>query len=497
VVGGGTAGWMAATLMAARWRDQGVSITLVESPEIGTIGVGEGSTPQLRSFFDAVGLAEEAWMPQCHATCKLGIRFTGWSGRPGAQSYFHPFPAQTDIHSARPFLRHCLARRAGESVPANPDDWFLNSVLSEQRRGPRAVYSFPFEVQYGYHFDSQALAQCLAQRATQLGVRRLERRVVDVLRHENGDISALRTEGDGQIDGDFFVDSTGFGGILMQKTLGVPFRSFADNLFNDAAVVFPTSYDPSFLPQTDSVAMRCGWRWRIPLGHRVGNGYVYSSAHCTADEAEEELREALGLLDSDVEARHLRMRVGQLAQHWCGNCAAVGLAQGFIEPLEATALHLVQATVESLIGALERDSFGARYRDEFNEGISSRFEGVRDYIVGHYRLTARVDTSYWRDNAHNEKLSDNLRAVIESWLRREDLTPVLKQRGMEAYYSTLSWHCMLAGYGLFPDAGRLDATRQAVGEERRRQTRDFLERCALNFAPLAGTDARGATVDAA
>lgn len=485
IVGGGTAGWMAANLMARRWRQRGIRLVLVESPDIGIIGVGEGSTPQLRQFFDRIGLAEQDWMPACNATYKLGIRFSGWSGREGFDSYFHPFPAQTDLHSARPFVEHCMQRRRGLDVPAHPDDWFLNTLLCTQRRGPAADYRFPFEAQYGYHFDSQRLGQRLAVNARELGVEHLLARVTAVRRGEDGRIGSLSLDDGSTLEGDFFIDSTGFTGLLMQKTLGVGFESFADNLFNDAAVVLPTPTDGSFTPQTSAVAMRNGWRWRIPLTHRVGNGYVYSSRYCSAEEAERELRESLGLLDADVEARHLSMRVGQLARHWEHNCAAVGLAQGFIEPLEATALHLVQETVESLIDALERDDFGCRHREDFNRRIRDRFEGVRDYIVCHYRASARGDTPYWQDNATNEALSESLRAILGCWLRREDVTVELQRRGLEQYYTTLSWHCLLAGYGVFPAAGELQPDHAGGARQVQRRTRDFLSRCALNFAPTS------------
>ena len=311
----------------------------------------------------------------------------------------------------------------------------------------------------------------------------MQAKVATVEQHENGDIAALKLDDGSSVEADFFIDSTGFRSLLLQQTLGVPFKSFGDNLFNDAAVVMPTPQGKTPNCQTISTALRHGWAWDIPLTNRVGNGYVYSSAYCSQDEAETELREKLGLLNSDGAARHLKLKVGQVEKHWQGNCVAVGLAQGFIEPLEATALHIVQETVEGFIREYERGDFTARYRDGFNAAISNRFEGVRNYIVCHYRANSRNDSDYWRDNATNERLSDSLRGILHAWLNREDLTVEIQEQQISQYYNTISWHCLLAGYGLFPDGGYRPP--QGASETRYDMAaiEDFVRRCALNFRP--------------
>ncbi len=483
IVGGGTAGWMAANLMAVRWADRDIRITLLESPDIGIIGVGEGSTPQLKAFFDSIGVAEKDWMPRCNATYKVGITFRGWSSKPGFDGYFHPFPAQTDTENYKAFVYHCYLRRQGVDVPAHPNAYFVPARLAELSLGPIPDYNFPFPILYGYHFDSQLLGQYLQSVAVARGVEHVQARVAAVEQDHHGNLSALKLDDGREADADFFIDSTGFRSLLLQQTLGVPFASFADNLFNDAAVVLPTPQGESPNCQTISTAMKHGWAWDIPLTNRVGNGYVYSSAYCSADEAETELRTKLGLQDSDVAARHLKMKVGQVERHWEKNCVAVGLAQGFIEPLEATALHIVQETVEGFIESYERGGFSGRYRDEFNDRIAERFEGVRNYIVCHYRANSRTDSDYWRDNAGNEHLSDSLRGILRAWLKREDLTLEVQEQQIAQYYNTISWHCLLAGYGLFPE-GPYRAPRDAA--ERRYDVAeivDFVKRCALNFRP--------------
>lgn len=481
IVGGGTAGWMAANLMAHRWLDQGIRVSLVESPDIGIIGVGEGSTPQIKSFLDKIGVEESDWMPKCNATYKVGISFVGWSTKPGFERYFHPFPAQSDRDNYQSFVYHCLLRRQGLDVHAHPDRFFLPAYLAANRLGPKATVNFPFEVLYGYHFDSQLLGEYLRDFATGLGVHHVQGNVVEVRQDDAGDLVAVVLDDGRVLEADFFVDSTGFRSLLLQEALDVPFVSFAENLFNDAAVVIPTAQAADINSQTISTAMKFGWAWDIPLTNRVGNGYVYSSAYCSADDAESELRAKTGLLDSDTDARHLKMRVGQVARHWHRNCIAVGLSQGFIEPLEATALHIVQETVETFIRDFEDGDFTPRHQARFNKTVSRRFEGVRDYIVCHYRANSRVDTEYWRDNATNENLSDSLKNLLMTWLEKGDLTEEIRRQDIARYYNTISWHCLLAGYGVFPDQAAL---RPPTEKDRRydlAKIDEFVRRCALNF----------------
>ncbi|OYY92135.1 MAG: tryptophan halogenase [Sphingomonas sp. 28-66-16] len=484
ILGGGTAGWMAATLFAQAWgRMKGTGqaeVTVIESPEIGIIGVGEGSTPQLRAFFAHIGIAERDWMPRCHATYKAGIAFHGWSERPGYAAYFHPFATDLDVHSQDAFFTHAAARRGGYDLDAHPDRFFLPALLARDRLAPIPADNFPFDIGYGYHFDAHLVGAVLRDHARSIGVTHLERRVTEVRIGADGNVSELVTAEGEAIGGDLFVDSSGFASVIAQQALGVPFRSFADTLFNDSAVVMPTPADPGGINvHTKATALSAGWAWDIPLTSRTGNGYVYASGYVSADAAETELRGHLGLLDSAVAARHLKMKVGRIEHSWAGNCLAVGLSQGFIEPLEATALHLVQATVEGFIDAYQQGDFSPRHRDAFNARIAARYEGVRDYIVCHYRLNQRTDTPYWRDNAANNALSGSLKALLHCWFTGGDLVAEVDGQGIAGYYSAISWHCLLAGYGTFPPDARLRAA-PGAGENMTR-IGDFLTRCARNF----------------
>ncbi|NNC59842.1 MAG: tryptophan 7-halogenase [Erythrobacter sp.] len=484
ILGGGSAGWITACLLHQQWAAKGGSVTVVESPEIGIIGVGEGSTPQLKAFFDQLGIDEAEWMPACNATYKLGIRFTGWSERPGFESYYHPFPGPVDMHSEPHFVHNCALARHGLDVPAHPDDWYLASLLSEEGKGPHPAETFPFAPSYGYHFDAHALGAFLRDWAVRKGVVHRPLKVTSVERTSGGDIAALQCEGGERVEGELFVDCSGFRAMLAQEELGATFLPFAENLFNDRAVVLPTSHSGKFKPQTEAIAMRAGWRWKIPLTTRVGNGYVYSSNHISDEEAEAELRAALGLEESEQQARVLRMKVGRLEHSWTRNCLAAGLAQGFIEPLEATALHIVIATTLEFAQAYEAGGFSDRHRDTFNASIAARYEGIRDYIVGHYRLAQRSDTPYWRENIANDRLSDNLKKMMTAWFRQADLLAANDEAyGGKRYYANASWHCLFAGYGTFPPTEKLQSPPPQARPADLAQVKTILATCARNFEP--------------
>ena len=241
ILGGGTAGWITANALIDRWGDKGIDITLVESPDIGTVGVGEGSTPQLKVFLDSIGVKESEWMPECKATYKNGISFANWSTKPGFERYFHPFASQSDRFTTTAFFFNTLARRQGVDVHAHPDRFHLAARLAENRQGPKPDENFPFVVDYGYHFDARLVGQYLGGVARARGVKHLEARVLQVNQAGDGDIASLSAEDGRLIEADFFIDCSGFRGALIQKTLDVPFLSFSDNLFNDSAVVLPTA----------------------------------------------------------------------------------------------------------------------------------------------------------------------------------------------------------------------------------------------------------------
>lgn len=500
IVGGGTAGWMAALLFAHKWlKPEGarpVQITLIEAPDIGIIGVGEGSTPSLKRFFQKLGIADSEWMPACQATYKTNIRFVNWSPAAAAMGlgsdYSHPFISQPDLHSETAFYSNCFKRRLGLAVETAPEKFLLNGYLAAQQLAPLTPANFPFRIEYGYHFDSGLLGQFLKQKALDMGVQYQAMTVTQVNQSPDGRIAGLTgeiTDGDSKamqtLSADFFIDCTGFRANLLQQTLQVPFESFASNLFNDAAVVLPTEAFAIPPVETKATALSNGWAWQIPLRHRTGNGYVYSSAFLSKDAAELELRQHLGLVDSEVNARHLQMKVGQVTRSWEKNCLALGLSQGFIEPLEATALHLVQSSIEQFIDTFA--DFSADGQAEFNRLVHQRFESVRDYIVAHYKLSSRNDSHYWRANSSNMELSESLRQILDVWFRQGDLAKELSRQEngpqqLNSHFGATSWHCLLAGYGVFPPLRQPQPAevRDAFTEL---ELAAFFNGCSLNFPP--------------
>ena len=480
IVGGGTAGWMAANLLTSQWKN--TEIILIESKDIGIVGVGEGSTPHLKLFFDAIDVQDSEWMPRCNATYKNGITFDKWSSIPGFESYFHPFAAQTDdIFTLPLFYKNIHARMQGANVDAHPDNYFLETYLSKHNLGPFPSESFPFGVAYGYHFDSALLGGFLAEKAEQLGVKRVFGTIDHVVIKKDGNLSAVKLSCGELIEADFFVDCSGFTSLLMQKALKVNFKSFKDNLFNNAAVVMPSDISKVIPVETKSTALSNGWAWQIPLRNRFGNGYVYSDDYIDSNQAESELRQHLGLLESDVEARHLKMKVGRVEKHWHKNCLAVGLSQGFIEPLEATALGLAFNTITSFMQCFNEGHGTNKFEEAFNNDINKRFDGVRDYIVCHYKVNQRNDSEYWKDNGENNIISDELNHILNLWNNSKDFAGDMFKYNLMGSYQPKSWACLLAGYGVFPYQNNARSIENTIYQQEIDGVNDFIRRCGLNF----------------
>ncbi|QHJ10393.1 Flavin-dependent tryptophan halogenase RebH [Paraglaciecola mesophila] len=483
ILGGGTAGWMAANLFAHKWADKladkSLTITLVESPDIGIVGVGEGSTPTLKRFFSMLGIGDSDWMPQCNATYKMNIAFENFSPASGITRYSHPFISQIDTFTQRAFMVNARTRRLGLDTHTNPGDFLLNGVLAKQNKGPQTPANFPFSIEYGYHFDSHLLGAFLQQHAIGLGVDHVQANVESIKQHPNGDIAALHYKEGIEISGDLFVDCSGFSSVLMQKTLGVKFNSYKDNLFNDSAVVVPTPIGEQIPVETTSTALSAGWCWKIPLTNRFGNGYVYSSDFVSKNDAEQELKNHLQL-NENAECRHLSMKVGALEKQWQNNCLGIGLSAGFIEPLEATALHLTQISIEQFILEFEEGGFSNRLQGQYNAKMQYRTERTRDYIVAHYKLNTRNDSEYWRANRNNMHLSESLLQILDVWYKRGDLEAEINRQDLSTHFNAVSWNCLLAGYGAFPP---LAAKQPGTGDLYKEQNiQSFLQGCALNFS---------------
>ena len=454
IVGGGSAGWMAASLLLQSLGSQGSRITLIESSHIGTIGVGEGTTPLFRRFLHRLQIPEAEFMSACQATYKHGINFPGWTNNEEFDTYFHPFNTPDFTQHDEQYFYNCNLRRKGQPANTVPEDFFFGAEMARQRKAPSGPPPCdPNRVGYAYHFDAGLLADFLKQRALNQGINHLIDDVTEVVCKEDGDISHLVTTGNGEIHADFFVDCTGFARKLIGQTLNTGIISYKPRLFNDSAVVMrtPLPANAEIPPFTESRALKFGWAWRIPLVSRIGWGYVYSSDYTTPENAEQELRQLIGAEAADLPARQLKMQVGRIEEHWKNNCVAIGLSQGFIEPLEATALGLTQFSINRFIAHYLDGGFQPTHRNFHNEIINKAFDSTLDYIQMHYILNTRDDTPYWRDCRNNENISDTMRKVIEGWDgSAENFSSVLDEH-VTGSYSPYSWYCILSGMGRYSE----------------------------------------------
>jgi tryptophan halogenase len=461
IVGGGTAGWMAAAAMARLLRGDVTAIILIESDEIGTIGVGEATIPPIRTFNDMVGIDEDDFLARTGGTFKYGIEFVDWA-RIGHR-YMHPFGRfGADIEGVS-FHQFWLKLR-GEA--GDLEDYNLNAVASRlgrferPSRDPRSILS---TLAHAFHFDAGLYAAYLRNFAEQRGVTRREGKVVNVsLRSEDGFIEAVTLADSTRIEGDLFIDCSGFRGLLIEEALGTGYEEWSEWLPCDRAVAIPSacgSDDP--LPYTRATARSAGWQWRIPLQHRVGNGLVYSSRDLSDDEAAAQL---LANLDAEplAEPRFLRFTTGRRRKVWNRNCVALGLASGFMEPLESTSIHLVQAGISKLFALFPDRNFDPVLAEEYNRLTAIQTEQIRDFLILHYKATERSDTPFWR-RCHDMDVPGTLRRKLDLFRAQGRLF-----RYEDELFSEASWLAVLIGQNVMPR--RHDPLADTLPEGELRQT---------------------------
>ena len=394
VVGGGSAGWMSAAALSNSLQ-QGCAITLVESEEIGTVGVGEATIPPIKLFNQTLGLDENDFVRHTKGSFKLGIQFVDWA-RLG-NTYFHPFGTfgrPFDMVQLHQFWQQAHARGKASSLDDYCMAWAAASAgkfapPSTDQRHVLSTYD------YAYHFDAGLYAAYLRGYAEQRGVKRLEGKVAEVLQNtETGLVESVRMQDGRTVVGDLFIDCSGFRGLLIEGALKTGYEDWTQWLPCDRAMAVPCASTPDFTPYTRSTARAAGWQWRIPLQHRTGNGYVYASAQISDDEA---ARTLLANLDGKplAEPRPLRFTTGRRRQFWVKNVIAIGLASGFMEPLESTSLHLIIAGISKLLALFPDRDFDPLVIDEFNRISINETERIRDFLILHYRLTTRDDSELW------------------------------------------------------------------------------------------------------
>jgi tryptophan halogenase len=454
IVGGGTAGWMTAALLASVLSKAGACrIELVESDEIGTVGVGEATIPPIVAFNRMVGLDEQAFMRATRATFKLGIEFRDW-GRQG-HDYFHPFGQFPDGPDLLPFHQMWLrARQTGDNTSL--DDYSIAWRLARHGRfcrpsaDPRSVLS---RVAYAYHIDAGLYAAHLRKHAEDKGVVRTEGRIVEVRRHpETGFILGVRLDDGREVGGDFFIDCSGFRGLLIEETLQAGFEDWQHWLPCDRAYAVPTARTGPLLPYTRSTALEAGWRWRIPLQHRTGNGHVFSSAFMSDRLALDRLMQNLDA-PALAEPRLIRFRAGRRRKAWDKNCVAIGLSGGFLEPLESTAIHFVQDALFQLLINFPDRSCDPLHAAEYNRATQALHERARDFIILHYKLNERTDAPMWRHTA-GMPVPDSLQERIEHYRAAGRLHVQDKVE----LFSRASWLAVLNGQLLQPE--RIDPLAQ-------------------------------------
>ena len=441
IAGGGTAGWVAAATFA-RFLDNRATITLVESEEIGTVGVGEATIPQIHNLIIGLGLDQAEFLRATNATFKLGIEFTDWLGE--GHHYIHSFGQTGRGVGLIPFRQLWLRGRA-LGVADDFGGYAFNIVTARLGRMSKnaATKTIP-ELAYAYHFDASLFAKMLRGYAEERGVRRVEGMIQDVERDgESGDISALTLNGERRVSGNFFIDCTGFRSLLLGKTLGVPYVDWSNWLPCDSALAVPCESSDAFRPYTQAMSRPSGWQWRIPLQHRTGNGHVYCRRFMSDDEAASIL---LANLDGAAlgDPRQLRFTSGRRQAFWSHNCLALGLAAGFMEPLESTSIHLVQSAVGRLLNLLPGDlSRTTTARDYFNRLSDSEWARVRDFITLHYFANKR-EGEFW-ELCRNMQLPDTLLEKIA--LFRE---AGLVMREEDELFLDDSWGQVMIGQGIMP-----------------------------------------------
>ena len=469
IVGGGTAGWLAAAALSRIIGAMpGLTITLVESEAIGTVGVGEATIPQIVGFNRLLGIDEAEFVRETRATYKLGIEFVDWL-RIGHR-YVHPFGSYGLDMLGIEFQHFWLhARAAGDQSAL--DDFSIAAVAAKAGRmtwpRPDQPNSPLSRLSYAFQFDAGRYGKFLRQRAENQGVVRIEGRIAEVAQHpETGFLTHVTLESGVTVEGELFLDCSGFRSLLLGQTLGVPFVDWTAWLPCDRAIAIPCELGGEHQPLTRSTARPAGWQWRIPLQHRIGNGHVYSSAHMD-DEAALDL--LLANLDGKplAEPNRLRFTAGHRERLWDKNVVALGLAGGFLEPLESTAIHLVQSGIARLMALFPSTAFSQPETDRFNLESVRDYVDIRDFLVLHYRATERTDCEFWRACRQLEPpagLAEKL-ALFESSGR------VIREHN--ELFTETSWLSVMAGQGVLPRsyhpvADMLDAdeTRRRVGHIR-------------------------------
>jgi tryptophan halogenase len=445
IVGGGTAGWMTAAALARFLTDGRISIKVVESDAIGTVGVGESTIPQIRLFNRLLGLDEDEFIRKTQATFKLGIEFVDWKHL--GHTYYHPFGPYGVNMEGLSFHAYYL-RALKEGLAGELDEYSLQALGCREEKFSRPlenVGNSPLsEIAYAFHFDAFLYARFLRGYAEDRGVVRHEGKIVSVnQRPLDGFVESVTLERGETLEGDFFIDCSGFRGVVIEQTLKAGYEDWDRWLLNDRAIAVPCAVGGSKRAVTRATARPAGWQWRIPLQYRIGNGHVYSSAHMSDDEATHIL---MSNLDGEALADPWRLsfRAGKRVETWKKNCCAIGLSAGFMEPLESQSIHLIQVGISRLMTLFPTREFRQVDIDRYNRLMTFEYEKIRDFLKLHYHVTQRDDTAYWR-YLRDMQVSDYLADKIDLFRRSGRVF-----RENDELFNDTSWFAVMMGQGLEP-----------------------------------------------
>lgn len=443
IVGGGTSGWMVAAALACRYAAQDLTIQLVESDTIGTVGVGEATVPGIIRFHQHLGIKESEFIKATNATFKLGIEFKDWRAQ-GTQ-FFHPF-SDYGVPIAEQDFYLCWLRLKQEGYPHSLEEFALSIALANNNKFVQPddnATSGLAMFGYAYHFDASLYAKFLRQYAEQKGVERIEGLITDSTVSDNGEIAHVILESGQRVEGDLFFDCSGFRALLIGEVLNSAYEDWTHWLPCDRAIAVQTTNPHAPAPYTRSTALSAGWQWRIPLRERVGNGYVYCSQYASDEEAKATL---LANVEGELltEPRAIRFKAGVRKNFWVKNCVAIGLASGFIEPLESTSISLIQTGVEKVMEAMPELSYDDACVKRTNELNTREYERIRDFIILHYKATSRTDSPFW-EQVRNMDIPASLQEKIQAYT--QDAT--LLDFGQESFKAA-SWQTMYSGFHLFP-----------------------------------------------
>lgn len=458
IVGGGTAGWLTAAFLVRfmnfRKEEKPIKITLIESPNVPTIGVGEATVPSMPDLLQSLGISEKEFFKRCNASFKLGVRFDNWTndenGKP--TSFIHPFDGDgTQLMGYNPVYHfHKYGPPPGRETL---DDCMSVSVAAIRAKlGPKALHQGDFEreIHYAYHLDAGLFSNFLREVSIERGVNHILDDVEEVQQDEKGFISGLKLQRNGHHPIELVIDCTGFRGVILNQVLGVPFDDYSRFLLNDRAlaVQIPHPNVEEIEPCTTSTALGAGWVWRVPLFNRIGTGYVFSSNFRTDDEAADEFLKHLGDAGAKAEPRVIPVRIGRAERSWEKNCIAIGLSAGFIEPLESTAIYMIENSIKLLLLNFPDKNFSPALARRFNETTQNMTECIRDFIILHYCTNNRTDSDYWKVAREEMEIPDSVTEMLADY---KHTLPISTDFDRTFLFNSMSFETVLSAKGYFKD----------------------------------------------